>query len=410
MAVNPGRSVAELNRRYDALCDAARSRETLTDLTRHCGEGRVRYLQCDVEDPASVREKVRVVLEERGRIDVVLDVAGINRAADLASKRLADFRAVRDLKVRAYYNLKAALGASEPRLWVNFGSIVGFTGQSGETDYAAGNDFLASAAAYAVATGRPELTIAWCLWRDAGLGADPVKRAFLQRSGIYTGMSSAEGVHHFLREVGRPGHGATALLLGESETAALEDYRPGFLSAGASGTTDTTGSNDTNGTTDASRPADRDQPWTKGFYLDRVVRRDDRGRTYERTFDLRRDAYLAEHVVQGHPTLPGTFVTEIAAEAATDLVPGRLPVVFEDLRLSAFLRVYRHDRPARKTGGGRAPLARRPRECGPGARPRRRRGSLGAGARPGARALLDGRAAARLTPGRTAVGAVGRGR
>ena len=52
---------------------------------------------------------------------------------------------------------------------------------------------------------------------------------------------------------------------------------------------------------------------------------------YERCFDLDRDAYLTEHVVLGHPTLPGTFVTEIAAEAAVELVSGRVPVAFEDI-------------------------------------------------------------------------------
>jgi cytochrome P450 len=68
----------------------------------------------------------------------------------------------------------------------------------------------------------------------------------------------------------------------------------------------------------------------------------------ERVFDLDRDGYLRMHQVYGYPTLPGTFVPELAAEAALALVRGRVPVAFEDLRLESFLRVYKADRPQAK--------------------------------------------------------------
>lgn len=323
----PGTSVADLNQRYQARVDADTARGNLAAMASHCGAGRVRYLQCDVRDQAAVARAVAGVLAEHGRIDLVVNVAGTNRAAELPRKRFEDFRAVRDLKVRSYHNLKAALGDVVPAIWCNFGSIVGFTGQAGETDYAAGNDFLTTAAQHAVqAQGRDELTLGWCLWREAGLGSDPVKRSFLARSGIYTGLTNEEGIHHFLRELERRPHEPAVMLLGESERAALEDYRPGYLAAVP------------------GRGAPRGR-----FYLGATLARDQRSACHERTFDLARDDYLSEHVVQGQPTLPGTFVTEIAAEAATDLVPGRVPAVIEDLVFDTFLRVYGPDRPVRKT-------------------------------------------------------------
>jgi NAD(P)-dependent dehydrogenase (short-subunit alcohol dehydrogenase family)/3-oxoacyl-(acyl-carrier-protein) synthase len=322
----PGTSIAALNHSYQRLADAQAARRNLDLMTEHCGPGRVHYLRCDVLDEAQVRSAATAALRESGRVDLLLNVAGINRAADIPSKRWEDFRAVRDLKVLAYRNLTRALGG-QVRTWVNFGSIVGFTGQAGETDYAAGNDLLTTAAEASAAGAGRELTIGWCLWRDAGLGADPVKKSFLEKSGIYTAMSSEEGVQHFVRELDPQEAHRAVMLLGESERAALEDYRPGYLTA-------------------PRFPVS--EPGPGGFMLDRRVTGNDVTAEYERTFDLDRDGYLAEHVVLGHPTLPGTFVTEIAAEAAVDLVPGRVPVAFEDFVLSSFLRVYAAGRPVRK--------------------------------------------------------------
>jgi hypothetical protein len=49
-------------------------------------------------------------------------------------------------------------------------------------------------------------------------------------------------------------------------------------------------------------------------------------------------------VVNGYPTLPGTFVTEVGAEAAAHLVPDLKVVGLEDARFHHFLRVYGADR------------------------------------------------------------------
>jgi NAD(P)-dependent dehydrogenase (short-subunit alcohol dehydrogenase family)/3-oxoacyl-(acyl-carrier-protein) synthase len=331
----PGMNVADLNREYQQMVDAIATQSNLDRMAEHCGAGRVHYLSCDLSDKQSVQNAVAAVLGEAGRVDLLLNVAGTNRAADIPSKRFEDFRTVRDVKVHAYRNLADALG-DKVDTWCNFGSIIGFTGQAGETDYAAANDFLITAAQAASGHGRNEVTIGWCLWRDAGLGADPVKRSFLEKSGIYTGMSSAEGVHHFLREMLSSRTDPAIVLLGPSEAQAVEDYRPGYLTA-------------------ASAPSFPLRPVVveaggdpDGFMLDRRIAGTPSEATYERSFDLDRDSYLAEHMVLGHPTLPGTFVTEIAAEAAADLVRGRVPVAFEDITFSSFLRVYDRGRPVHK--------------------------------------------------------------
>ena len=330
----PGVSVADLTRDYQRMVEAGATRSNLDRMAEHCGAGRVHYLRCNLSDKQSVQNAVATVRTQAGRVDLLLNVAGLNRAAGIPTKRFEDFRAVRDVKVRGYRNLDSALG-DNVETWCNFGSFIGFTGQSGETDYAAANDFLITAAQAAATRARKEVTIGWGLWREVGIGTDPVHRSFLEKS-RYTPMSSAEGVYHFLREVLGSRRDPAILLLGPAESESLEDYRPGYLAAGSA----------------ASSPAqpgiDDSSRGPVGFMLDRRICGTPSRIEFERCFDLERDAYLAEHVVLGHPTLPGTFVTEIAAEAAVELVPGRVPVAFEDITLQSFLRVYDHGRPIRK--------------------------------------------------------------
>ncbi|MGV9375634.1 SDR family NAD(P)-dependent oxidoreductase [Nonomuraea sp. NPDC003707] len=310
----PGRvSVAEANARFDRLREQRQVRDTLTELERLSGPGRVRYLRCDLRDPDAVKQAVDSV---DGPVDLLLNIAGTNRASDVTAKSVGDFRTVRDLKVHTYLNLKEALRGREPRRWCNFGSFIGLTGQRGETDYAAANDFLNMAAMSA----ENEFTIGWTLWRDVGLGATPLMRAFLAEIDAYTPMPTEEGVDHFLTELTAVRDAPATVFLGDKERELVRGIRPEFL--------------------DFCMGEARALP-----YIDTVLRRNATELVAERTFTLDRDGYLGFHQVRGYPTLPGTFVPELAAQAAVSLVPNRVPVVFEDLRLESFLRIYRKDRP-----------------------------------------------------------------
>jgi NAD(P)-dependent dehydrogenase (short-subunit alcohol dehydrogenase family) len=315
-------TVQEANARFDRLADAATVRANLDELERLCGPGRVHYLRCDLRDSEAVAATVGGVLDAHGDIDLLVNIAGTNRAADIRSKTRQDFLTVRDLKVRTYLNLKDALRARPPRRWCNFGSFVGFTGQRGESDYASANDFLntAAAASSGVVAGS-EFTIGWTLWRDVGLGASPIMQAFLGKSEQFTATPTEEGVAHFLAEIAHPSPEPATVFFGAKERAAMTEVVPGYLEFCA------------------RRPLS---------YVDDVRRDGPDQITVRRTFDLARDGYLDLHQVYDYPTLPGTFVPELAAQAALALVPHRVPVVFEHLRLESFLRVYGADRPVEK--------------------------------------------------------------
>ncbi len=320
LVTGPERTTArEASAGFDRLQQARTAAGNLAELRRLCGQDRVRYLPCDLRDPDAV---LAALADLPGPPDLLLMVAGTNRAGEITTKSRHDFLTVRNLKVHSYLNLKAALAGRPPRRWCNFGSFVGFTGQQGETDYASANDFLTCAAA----GGDGEFTVGWTLWRDTGLGAaSPILRTRLAKSGQYTATPTGEGVAHFLAELADPRSRRATVFFGDKERAAISAVVPDYLPFCALPT--------------APGPAGRPLP-----FVDRI-RRGERELTAERVFDLDRDGYLAMHQVHGYPTLPGTFVPELAAEAALALVPGRVPVVFEDLRLESFLRIYRTDRP-----------------------------------------------------------------
>ncbi|HET6355658.1 KR domain-containing protein [Streptomyces sp.] len=325
-------TVREANAAFDRLSAAREVKANLTALEEICGPGRVTYHACDLRDRAAVDAVVGQITDARGggRVDLLLNIAGTNRAASVDQKSLGDFRTVRDLKVRTYANLKAAFGSGQPHRWCNFGSFVGFTGQTGETDYGAANDYFNTAALYSSSRGAREFTIGWTLWRDVGLGATPIMRTFLAKSAQFTAMPTAEGIDHFLHELDQAAHTPVTVLFGDPERAAIEAAVPGYLDFCR---------------TQPTPPAPiAPAPALPDFFVDDIVDRGPDRLTVVRTFNQDRDAYLHEHVVNGFPTLPGTFVPELAAQAAMHLVPGRVPVVFEDVRLDSFLRVYKPGR------------------------------------------------------------------
>ncbi|GAA2448480.1 SDR family oxidoreductase [Streptomyces glaucus] len=326
------RTVADINRAFDRLLDARAARRTVRRLEKLCGPGRVTYLTCDVRDEAAVARAADRILAEQPAVDLLINAAGRNRSALIKDKDFAEFRAIRDLKALGYRNLKRAFAGRPPTTWCNFGSLLGHFGQLGEPDYAAGNDYLASAAASAAAHGTDEFTIGWTLWDGVGMGAGELTKAYFKRAGSYSHMPAGEGVHHFLQELHADRRRASVVHIGGAERETVERFYPGYLASGT---------------------ALSDVPGKGTFYLRRPVSEDADSAVFDCTFDLGTDGYLAHHTVRGVPTLPGTFVVEIAAETARHLAPGWKASALEDLRFENFLRVHPGVRPAAKKITGR---------------------------------------------------------
>src|SRR4029453_1610248 len=100
---------------------------------------------------------------------------------------------------------------------------IGFTGQIGELDYAAGNDFLNTASA-AGRNGNPgrELTMCWGVWGEVGIvESHPLGSAFTKGSGRYTNMPTAEGLLHFHEELCNANAASSVVLMGDMERRSI---------------------------------------------------------------------------------------------------------------------------------------------------------------------------------------------
>ncbi|MBB5957171.1 NAD(P)-dependent dehydrogenase (short-subunit alcohol dehydrogenase family)/3-oxoacyl-(acyl-carrier-protein) synthase [Saccharothrix tamanrassetensis] len=317
-----GSSVAELNRRFERLLHARESHLTLTRMRERCGDAAVHYLTCDVTDAAAVRAAVETVFRRDGRVDLLVNGAGRHHAGELRRKNLAEFRRIRDVKLRGYQNLKEAFSTREPRLWCNFGSVTGLVGLPGEVEYSSANDFLGCAATNGhVASRRDEYTVAWTVWDEVGLGGNAVIQSLVTRDQRLTAMGKKEGAAHFVAELAHQGsRDAVVTFIGARERKSFARQFPGYLADSPAGT-----------------PA--------GHFLHVPESRDADGATWRLVLDERHESLLRGHVVDGRPTVPGTMLAAIAAEAARALLPGETFRTVRDLSFSSWVRPAR-GRPA----------------------------------------------------------------
>ncbi|MBG0566145.1 SDR family oxidoreductase [Actinoplanes aureus] len=323
MERRPGQPVRDAIATYERLSSGATALANLAAMRRWSGPERVQYRQADVTDVVRLTAVLDEIIDRHGQIDLLIHAAGVNRAGALSTKPLQHFQEVRRIKVGGYLNLRKALRGRMPLRWCSFSSLIALTGQLGETDYAAANDFLGSAAAYNSArTGRDEVAIGWTLWKDAGMAATPVHHSFFAgaQADTLTPMSTPEGVHHFLAELNAANRATATYHLGQVERGAVERIMPGYWLPRVPPA--------------VTRPAPRGH-----FYIDTVTRGSAEEAVIERLFTEERDGYLRHHAVLGAPTLPGCFVTELIAEAALELVPQWRVTGFRDIEFHHFLKL-----------------------------------------------------------------------
>ncbi|TDD61672.1 SDR family oxidoreductase [Kribbella antibiotica] len=303
-------SIPELSGRFDRLVNARESQLTLQRLRASCGDDAVHYLSCDLTDADDVRRAADQIRAVDPEIDLVLHGAGLHGGGDISRLTLAALRRIRDVKVRGYHHLKAAF--PDAQAWCNFGSVAGLVGLPGETDYAPGNDYLHGAALLSsLHHGAVEQTMVWPIWSEVGMGGSDLMQSNNERAGIMAPLNPAEGVEHFAAElaVGLRTEPVVAFLHPQ-ETRTFSDQFPDFV-----------------------HPRAARAPWILAtpHHLASTEAR--------WVLDLTKQAagYLADHLINGKPTMHGTGLATIAAEAATVLVPGRTVKALTDLRFKAFV-------------------------------------------------------------------------
>jgi NAD(P)-dependent dehydrogenase (short-subunit alcohol dehydrogenase family) len=130
-----GRAVAE------AFASAGDDVLGLDVLEAPAGPQRLRSRACDVADEDDVAREISALLDERGRIDVLANVAGVVTVGPIEDTTWTEFRRVVDVNLGGIFNLCRrvipAMKAQRSGVIVNMGSVSGHVGQVDHAIYGA---------------------------------------------------------------------------------------------------------------------------------------------------------------------------------------------------------------------------------------------------------------------------------
>jgi gluconate 5-dehydrogenase len=103
-----GRALAEgLARRGATVVITGREKETLEKTAKEIG---ARPVVCDVADPKAIDRLVETALKDFGRIDTLLNVAGVNRRMKAEKLTEADYDFIVDVNLKGPFLLSIAVG------------------------------------------------------------------------------------------------------------------------------------------------------------------------------------------------------------------------------------------------------------------------------------------------------------
>lgn len=117
--------------------DAAEETRTLIESTG----GAARTVAFDVAQPEQIQTAFKQIADEAGRLDILINNAGITRDGLVARMKESDWDAVLDTNLKgAFFCAKAASKTMMKQRWgriVNISSVIGFAGNAGQANYAA---------------------------------------------------------------------------------------------------------------------------------------------------------------------------------------------------------------------------------------------------------------------------------
>jgi len=121
----------------------ARNQQKLEDLAQEIAQagGSARAFVADVENEEQVKTAFKTVVADFGKIDVLVNNAGITRDQLIMRMKRADWDAVLNTNLTsAYLCTQQAIGSMLKQRWgriINITSVFGQTGQAGQANYAA---------------------------------------------------------------------------------------------------------------------------------------------------------------------------------------------------------------------------------------------------------------------------------
>ena len=260
------RSQWELSRNLDRLEDAGIE---------------ARYEKCDVTDREAFGKLLRQIMSE-DVVRAVIHGSGVQKAKPVTELTDEAIAQTMDTKLTPVFTMMDELDWTTIKMFSGFGSIAGLFGNSGQTDYALANDMLAwiVTGLGAAHPGLHAQTIEWTAWVGTGMVSEEESKRF-EQAGL-TPVKVDEGVAFFMEGLTGSAHSRLAVFNKSAEFSEIRKI--GEHPA-------------------AARPRVRLVDPADG----------DKGATAN--FSLERDVYISQHLVKMEPVVPGTFVTEIFAEA-----------------------------------------------------------------------------------------------
>ena len=143
---------------------------------------RVAYYPVDVTDEAGMTAMIKDIYATFGRLDGVINGAGIIEDKLIEDKTPESFDRVFDNKVKSVYLLSRLLKPESLKFLVLFSSIAGWFGNRGQSDYAAANEVLNRMAMYLDERWNNRVVaIDWGPWDQLGMASEQVKKQFQER-------------------------------------------------------------------------------------------------------------------------------------------------------------------------------------------------------------------------------------
>ncbi|MBN2530162.1 MAG: acyltransferase domain-containing protein [Deltaproteobacteria bacterium] len=247
------------------------------------------YEKCDV----SSREELAALIQrvsDKETIAGIVHGSGVQKSAMILDLPQRNIDLTLKTKLTPMFTMIDEVDWSSVKLVAGFGSIAGLFGNSGQSDYALGNDMLAWLIKELVAE-HPHIhaqTVEWTAWTGTGMVSEQEGKRF-KDAGLIA-LTVETGVPLFMEGITGV---ADARVSAFNATADFSAGRP-FLEFPL-----------------AARPrmrllADKDSSGNQLVH-----------------FSLQTDTYINQHLVNLEPVIPGTFVTEIFAESlhGTGLIP-----------------------------------------------------------------------------------------
>jgi len=125
------------------LAVAARNQEKLNEVAREISEqgGKARAFALDITDEEQIKSTFKATLADLGKIDILINNAGITRDQLVMRMKRADWDAVLNTNLTsAYLCIQQVIGSMLKQRWgriINITSIFGQMGQAGQANYAA---------------------------------------------------------------------------------------------------------------------------------------------------------------------------------------------------------------------------------------------------------------------------------